>query len=134
MRKRNKKINNFSEWIYYMLAYALVILIMTRAFDSIYIYPKYTFFICLLIVILLYILKKTVKPLLVLLTIPITALTLGTFYLFINLFMLKLVDWMLFGLFDLNGFWTAFFFSILISIVNYLVDDTIEGIKRRWIA
>jgi putative membrane protein len=114
-----------------MLAYALVILIMTRAFDSIYIYPKYTFFICLLIVILLYILKKTVKPLLVLLTIPITALTLGTFYLFINLFMLKLVDWMLFGLFDLNGFWTAFFFSILISIVNYLVDDTIEGIKRR---
>jgi uncharacterized membrane protein YvlD (DUF360 family) len=45
--------------------------------------------------------------------------------------MLKLVDWMLFGLFDLNGFWTAFFFSILISIVNYLVDDTIEGIKRR---
>ena len=131
MRKKNKKINNFSEWMYYMLAYALVILIMTRAFDSIYIYPKYTFFICLLIVILLYILKKTLKPLLVLLTIPITALTLGTFYLFINLFMLKLVDWMLFGLFDLNGFWTAFFFSILISIVNYLVDDTIEGIKRR---
>lgn len=131
MRKKNKKINNFSEWMYYMLAYALVILIMTRAFDSIYIYPKYTFFICLLIVILLYILKKTVKPLLVLLTIPITALTLGTFYLFINLFMLKLVDWMLFGLFDLNGFWTAFFFSILISVVNYLVDDTIEGIKRR---
>ena len=131
MRKKNKKINNFSEWMYYMLAYALVILIMTRAFDSIYIYPKYTFFICLLIVILLYILKKTVKPLLVLLTIPITALTLGTFYLFINLFMLKLVDWMLFGLFDLNGFWTAIFFSILISIVNYLVDDTIEGIKRR---
>ena len=131
MRKKNKKINNFSEWMYYMLAYALVILIMSRAFDSIYIYPKYTFFICLLIVILLYILKKTVKPLLVLLTIPITALTLGTFYLFINLFMLKLVDWMLFGLFDLNGFWTAFFFSILISIVNYLVDDTIEGIKRR---
>lgn len=131
MRKKNKKINNFSEWMYYMLAYALVILIMTRAFDSIYIYPKYTFFICLLIVILLYILKKTVKPLLVLLTIPITALTLGTFYLFINLFMLKLVDWMLFGLFDLNGFWTVFFFSILISIVNYLVDDTIEGIKRR---
>ena len=131
MRKKNKKINNFSEWMYYMLAYALVILIMTRAFDSIYIYPKYTFFICLLIVILLYILKKTVKPLLVLLTIPITALTLGTFYLFINLFMLKLVDWMLFGLFDLNGFWTAFFFSILISIFNYLVDDTIEGIKRR---
>ena len=131
MRKKNKKINNFSEWMYYMLAYALVILIMTRAFDSIYIYPKYTFFICLLIVILLYILKRTVKPLLVLLTIPITALTLGTFYLFINLFMLKLVDWMLFGLFDLNGFWTAFFFSILISIVNYLVDDTIEGIKRR---
>ena len=131
MRKKNKKIESFSEWMYYMLAYALVILIMTRAFDSIYIYPKYTFFICLLIVILLYILKKTVKPLLVLLTIPITALTLGTFYLFINLFMLKLVDWMLFGLFDLNGFWTAFFFSILISIVNYLVDDTIEGIKRR---
>ena len=131
MRKKNKKINNFSEWMYYMLAYALVILIMTRAFDSIYIYPKYTFFICLLIVILLYILKKTVKPILVVLTIPITALTLGLFYLFINLFMLKLVDWMLFGLFDLNGFWTAFFFSILISIVNYLVDDTIEGIKRR---
>lgn len=131
MRKSKKKIKNFSEWIYYMLAYALVIFIMTKAFDSVYIYPEYTFLICLLIVVLLYILKKTVKPLLVILTIPITALTLGTFYLFINFFMLKLVDWMLLGLFDLNGFWPAFFFSILISIVNYLVDDTIEGIKRR---
>ena len=131
MRKRNKKINNFSEWIYYMLAYALVILIMTKAFDSVYIYPKYTFLVCLLIVILLYILKKTVKPLLVILTIPITALTLGIFYLFINLFMLKLVDWMLLGLFDLNSFWAAFFFSVLISVANYLVDDTIEGIRRR---
>ena len=78
MRKR-KKINNFSEWIYYMLAYALVILIMTKAFDSVYIYPKYSFLVCLLIVVLLYILKKTVKPILVLLTIPITALTLGVF-------------------------------------------------------
>ena len=50
MRKR-KKINNFSEWIYYMLAYALVILIMTKAFDSVYIYPKYSFLVCLLIVV-----------------------------------------------------------------------------------
>ncbi len=131
MRKKKKKINNLFEWIYYMSAYALVIFIMTKAFDSVYIYPKYSFLICLLIVVLLYVLKKTVKPILVLLTIPITALTLGTFYLFINFFMLKIVDWMLLGLFDLKGFWPAFFFSVLISIVNYLVDDTIEGIKRR---
>ena len=131
MRKKNKKINNFGEWMYYMLAYALVILIMTRAFDSVYIYPKYTFWICLLIVVLLYILKKTVKPLLVILTIPITALTLGVFYLFINFFMLKLVDWMLFGLFDINGFWTAFVFSLLLSGANCLVDYTIEGIRKK---
>lgn len=131
MRKKSKKINNFGEWMYYMLAYALVILIMTRAFDSVYIYPKYTFWICLLIVVLLYILKKTVKPLLVILTIPITALTLGVFYLFINLFMLKLVDWMLFGLFDINGFWTAFVFSLLLSGANCLVDYTIEGIRKK---
>ena len=130
MRKR-KKINNFSEWIYYMLAYALVILIITKAFDSVYIYPKYSFLVCLLIVVLLYILKKTVKPILVVLTIPITAITLGLLYLFINLFMLKLVDWMLLGLFDLNSFWAAFFFSVLISVANYLVDDTIEGIRKR---
>ena len=69
---------------------------------------------------------------LVRLTIPVTALTLGLFYPFINLFILKLADWILGKYFNLLDFWVALAISILISVVNVLIEEfVIKPIIRK---
>ena len=61
--------------------------------------------------------NATLKPLLQLISLPITFLTLGIFYLVINAFMLMLVSALVPG-FSVHGFWTAFFASIVLSLLN----------------
>lgn len=58
-----------------------------------------------------------VKPLLVVLTLPLTLLTFGLFLLVINALVLLLVGWLVRG-FRISGFWTAFFASIFISLLS----------------
>lgn len=61
-----------------------------------------------------------VRPLLALLTLPLTILTLGVFLLVINALMLMLVAALVRG-FRLSGFWTAFFASIFISVLSIVI-------------
>lgn len=61
-----------------------------------------------------------VRPLLILLTLPLTFLTLGFFLLVINALMIMLVSALVHG-FSVSGFWTAFFAAIFISILSFLI-------------
>jgi putative membrane protein len=61
-----------------------------------------------------------VRPLLIVLTLPLTLLTLGFFLLVINALMLLLVSSLVRGFF-VADFWTAFFGSIFISILSFIV-------------
>ena len=61
--------------------------------------------------------NMSIKPILVLITLPISFLTLGIFYLVINAFMLIIVSAIVPG-FYVSSFWTAFFASILLSVFN----------------
>jgi putative membrane protein len=62
-----------------------------------------------------------VRPLLILLTLPITVLTLGLFLLVINAATLALVAWM-FDDFAIAGFWAALFGAIVVSITGWLAS------------
>ena len=66
-----------------------------------------------------------IKPILILLTLPINLLTLGLFILVINALMFWLVSAIVKG-FYISGFWPAFFaalvFSIFSLVLNYLFD------------
>ena len=72
-------------------------------------------------------------PLLVVLTLPLTLLTLGFFLLVINALLLLLVAKLVRG-FTISGFWTAFFASLFISIfslfLNSLAPDTEMTVYR----
>ena len=57
------------------------------------------------------------KPLLTILTLPITILTLGLFSLVINALLVMLAD-VVIPDFALDGFWIALLFSIVVSLVN----------------
>ena len=61
--------------------------------------------------------NAVLRPLLVILTLPLTLLTLGFFLLVINALMLLLVAKVVAG-FKISGFWTAFFASLFISILS----------------
>ena len=60
-----------------------------------------------------------VRPLLVVLTLPLTLITLGFFLLVINALVLQLVAWLVKG-FTISGFWTAFFAAIFIALLSFL--------------
>jgi len=62
-----------------------------------------------------------IRPILVILTLPITILTLGVFLLVINGLMLWLVSSIVKG-FSVNGFWGAVAGSVLISLVSWVLS------------
>lgn len=62
-----------------------------------------------------------VRPLLILLTLPLTLLTLGFFILVINALMILLVSALVSG-FTVSGFWTAFFAAIFISVLSFFIS------------
>jgi putative membrane protein len=70
---------------------------------------------------LLGIVNAVVRPLLVILTLPISVLTLGLFLLVINAATLGLVAWMLDG-FMITGFWPALFGAIIVSLTGWLAS------------
>jgi putative membrane protein len=76
----------------------------------------------LLVALIISIANVIVKPVLVILTIPITVLTLGLFLLVINAIIILLVDYLVSD-FYVNGFWWALLFSLILSIFNSLFDD-----------
>ncbi|CAG4884090.1 putative Uncharacterized membrane protein YvlD [Georgfuchsia toluolica] len=67
-----------------------------------------------------------VKPLLILLTLPLTLVTFGLFLLVINALMILLVSSLVKG-FTVSGFWTAFFASIFISVLSFLIGAFFSG-------
>ena len=103
---------------------------INNLFDSIYIEPKHQIITTFILLLLLTILNQKVKPILVRLTVPIIGLSLGIFYLFINLFILKLVDWIMGPLFNMTSFWPALVFSILITATNLLLGIVFKDVKK----
>jgi putative membrane protein len=63
-----------------------------------------------------------VKPILIVFTIPITIFTLGLFLLVINAIIILLVDYFVPG-FNVDGFWWALAFSLILSVINSVFTD-----------
>ena len=125
MLTRIKKIRILENLIYIM-GYALILLLMSIIFKkTIQIDNSFLGLWGILISTIIYILNKTIKPTIVKLTIPITALTLGIFYPFINLFILKLVDFLFGNHLTIKGIILPLFIAILISIMNFLMDEIV---------
>ena len=70
--------------------------------------------------------NAVVKPLLIVLTLPLTLITFGLFILVINALVLLLVAALVRG-FKLSGFWTAFFAGLLISVLSIVFGAMVDG-------
>ena len=71
------------------------------------------------------ILNAFLRPIALLLTLPINILSLGLFTFIINALMLKLASGIIPG-FGVYGFWTAIFGSLLISLISWLLNSFIS--------
>jgi putative membrane protein len=71
------------------------------------------------------ILNALFRPILILLTLPINILTLGFFTFVINALMLKMASGVISG-FDVYGFWSAIFGSLIISVISWLINSFIN--------
>ena len=80
------------------------------------------FLTAFIVAVIISLLNVTVKPLLILLTIPITIVSLGLFLLVINAVVILIVGSIVPG-FIVDGFWWALIFSLLLSIINSLLSD-----------
>lgn len=69
------------------------------------------------VAILLGLINIFIKPLIIVLTLPLTILTLGLFIWVINAWMLMLIDKLVEG-FSIRSFWWALFFALFISVLN----------------
>ena len=70
--------------------------------------------------------NAVLRTLLVILTLPLTLVTLGFFLLVINALMLLLVAKLVAG-FNISGFWTAFFASLFISILSMALGSLVPN-------
>jgi putative membrane protein len=75
----------------------------------------------IIVALVLGLLNSFVKPILVILTLPITILTLGLFYLVLNVIMIYIADYFIGG-FRVDGFLPALFFSIVLALVGWILD------------
>ena len=98
----------------------------------------------IIVAIVLSLLNFIVKPILVILTLPVTILTLGLFLLIINAIIILLADYFIDG-FQVNNIWWALLFSLLLSFLqsifySFLNDDkniqgtflTFSNLKTCW--
>ena len=75
-------------------------------------------------------LNLIVRPILVILTIPITIVTLGLFLLIINALMIAFADYFIEG-FKINGFLWTIIFSILLSIFQSILNKLLNNSKKK---
>ena len=110
------------ENILYILGYTLTFFFVSKIFDSFELSNDNTFFYAFLSVLLIFVLNKTINPILMLLTLPITACTLGLFYFVLNTIILKVVDFIMQNKLNFTNIWILFFISIVILIINLLIE------------
>jgi putative membrane protein len=82
----------------------------------------------LIVAVVLGLLNIFIKPILVILTLPVTLLTLGLFLLVINAIMILLCTKIVGG-FEVDTFWTALLFSIILSVLQSIVLSVTGGDK-----
>jgi putative membrane protein len=109
--------NNIVEFLAHWGITALSLWVAGFLFHGISFSNKRSLFISAL---LLGLANAIIRPIVILLTIPLTIFTFGFFLLVINALMMLLVSSVVSG-FKVSGFWTAFFASIFIAVLSFFV-------------
>jgi len=95
----------------------LIVLLLSNSLGGVY---AADFFTAIVVAAILALLNIFIKPILLILTLPVTVVTFGLFLLAINAFIILMADWFI-DAFRVDGFWWAVLFSILLSFLQSIV-------------
>ena len=84
----------------------------------------------ILVAVTLAILNASIKPLLVIFTLPVTLVSLGLFLLVINAAMIMIAARLIGEGFGVDGWWTALWFSLLLSLLNSILESIFKATTR----
>jgi putative membrane protein len=101
---------------------ALALWVADALWDSVSINGFWAYFIGALV---LGIANAVLKPILAILTLPLIIVTLGLFYLLINIAMVALAEWIAPN-FSIDGFWTYVGVVFIVWAVNWIADAVLE--------
>jgi putative membrane protein len=79
----------------------------------------------IIVALVLALLNTFIKPVLIILTIPVSIVTLGLFLLIINALMVKWTATLVDG-FTVDNWWTALLFSLIVTVVNYILGGLLD--------
>jgi putative membrane protein len=82
------------------------------------------FVVALITAVVIAALNIFIKPILIILSLPVTILTLGLFTFVIDALIVLLVSKIVPG-FAIDGFWTAVVFSIILTVISYVLDEVL---------
>ena len=116
------KKDNSTEFIVGIIVYAIVLMMASNLFEAIYVNG---FFYAIIAALILNVLNATIKPLLIVLTLPLNILTLGIAYPIVNVLLLQLCDFLMGDTFVVNGIFGPFIIAIFISFMKILLDRLI---------
>ena len=116
--KRYKK-SIILEVILDIIVYAVILMMCSSIFKNFYLENVWYAFLASTVIGLL---NLIVKPFLVYITLPLTVLTLGLFYPFVNILVLKLASIFLGKHFIVEGWFVLFFISLFISIMKIIFE------------
>lgn len=108
-------------FLVHLVATALLLILVSRIVRGFHVEGAKA---ALLAALVLGVVNALVRPLMVFLTLPLTILTLGLFLLVVNALVLQLVAAVVPG-FRVQGFGPAFWGSLLLSVLNLLVDSVL---------
>src|SRR5699024_6977600 len=114
-------------WLLSVFLNAVALLVVAQLLDS---FQHEGFGTALLASFILSILNVIVKPLLVILTLPITVLSLGLFLFIINAITLMIAQSLMDASFVIDGFGTAIIAAVVISILNLFLNQLVRDTAR----
>ena len=115
----------FIEWLLTLLINATAIVLATKIFKGFHVD---SFIYAMLTSIVMMLLNSFLKPILKILALPITVISLGILYPIVDTVILKLASFIMGSHFIVDGWVIPFFVSIFISIVTVLLDSIITKI------
>lgn len=114
--------DNSTEFIVGIIVYAMVLMMASGLFEAIYVS---NFFYAIIAALILNLLNSTIKPLLIVLTLPLNIITLGIAYPIVNVILLQFCDFLMGDVFSISGIFAPFIIAVFISFMKILLDRLI---------
>jgi len=109
-----------------LLFTAIAVVILAKVLPGIYVEGYKS---AIIVAVVLSLLRFFVKPVLIVLTLPITIVTLGIFLLFINAIIILIADYFI-GDFSVKNIWWALIFSFLLSFLQSILNSMLKEDKK----